>query len=162
MGRTGGSRSSSCETKAGGWSGSGLSAGSPCGPASSPGRSRRRVVASRRTSQRGFMAVRLKALRNAATLISLLAMTVAGCRPGTPPRTDTAASASRLMTFTDLQKLPSLAPDQRIAYGQDSSQYGELRVPGGAGPHPVAVLIHGGRWKAAYAQAAELGQMGDA
>jgi len=108
------------------------------------------------------MAVRLKALRNAATLISLLAMTVAGCRPGTPPRTDTAASASRLMTFTDLQKLPSLAPDQRIAYGQDSSQYGELRVPGGAGPHPVAVLIHGGCWKAAYAQAAELGQMGDA
>jgi acetyl esterase/lipase len=94
-------------------------------------------------------------------LFLLLAMAVAACAPGTPSRSDSAASG-QLMTFADLQALPSLAPDQRIAYGQDSSQFGELRVPNGTGPHPVAVLVHGGCWKAAYARAAELGQMGDA
>lgn len=39
------------------------------------------------------------------------------------------------------------APPRRIAYGKAESQYGELRVPPGAGPHPVAILIHGGFWR---------------
>lgn len=34
----------------------------------------------------------------------------------------------------------------RIAYGTDSQQFGELRVPSGAGPHPVAIVVHGGCW----------------
>jgi acetyl esterase/lipase len=38
----------------------------------------------------------------------------------------------------------------RIAYGPERSQYGELFSPGGRGPHPVAVVIHGGFWKARY------------
>lgn len=38
-------------------------------------------------------------------------------------------------------------PPQRVAYGPSNAQYGELRVPAGAGPHPVAVLIHGGFWR---------------
>jgi 3-dehydroquinate dehydratase type II len=37
-------------------------------------------------------------------------------------------------------------PARRIAYGPATSQYGELRVPDGGGPHPVAVLLHGGFW----------------
>ena len=65
------------------------------------------------------------------------------------------------MTPRDLELLPSNAPDRRIAYGPDSSQYGELRLPVGPGPHPVAVLINGGCFKAAYATARYLGQMGD-
>jgi hypothetical protein len=36
----------------------------------------------------------------------------------------------------------------RIAYGTDSLQFGELRLPHGAGPHPVAILVHGGCWVA--------------
>ena len=68
---------------------------------------------------------------------------------------------ARLMTPQDLQALPGSAPDRRVAYGADSSQYGELRVPSGAGPHPVAVLIHGGCFKAAYANLRELGAMAD-
>lgn len=36
-----------------------------------------------------------------------------------------------------------------LHYG-DRSQYGEMFLPGGAGPHPVAVVIHGGFWKARY------------
>jgi acetyl esterase/lipase len=62
----------------------------------------------------------------------------------------------------ELHALPSQPPDWRVAYGSDSSQYGELRVPPGPGPHPVAVLIHGGCFKAAYATLRDLAPMGDA
>lgn len=39
---------------------------------------------------------------------------------------------------------------QRIAYGEDPNQFAELMMPGGAGPHPVVIFIHGGFWRAAY------------
>jgi acetyl esterase/lipase len=35
-------------------------------------------------------------------------------------------------------------------YGSDPSQLGELFLPSGAGPHPVAVVVHGGYWRAKY------------
>ena len=38
---------------------------------------------------------------------------------------------------------------QRISYGEDPSQYGELSVPEGAS-RGVVVVIHGGFWKAQY------------
>lgn len=66
------------------------------------------------------------------------------------------------MSPQDLQALPASAPDRRVAYGDDSSQYGELRVPAGRGPHPVAVLIHGGCFKSTYATLRDLGAMADA
>jgi acetyl esterase/lipase len=34
----------------------------------------------------------------------------------------------------------------RIAYGPDPLQFGDLRIPSGPGPHPIAVVIHGGCW----------------
>jgi acetyl esterase/lipase len=37
---------------------------------------------------------------------------------------------------------------RRIAYGSDPLQFGELRLPSGKGPHPVAVVVHGGCWVA--------------
>lgn len=37
-------------------------------------------------------------------------------------------------------------PDAVIRYGSDSLRSGELRVPAGPGPHPVAIVIHGGCW----------------
>ena len=66
------------------------------------------------------------------------------------------------MTPEELTALPSRAPDRRIAYGIESSQYGELRIPAGTGPHPLVVLIHGGCFKAAYATAHYFGAMADA
>jgi acetyl esterase/lipase len=66
------------------------------------------------------------------------------------------------MTPQELDAVPHRAPDWRLAYGEDSSQYGELRVPAGRGPHPVVVLVHGGCFKAAYATAAYFGAMADA
>lgn len=38
----------------------------------------------------------------------------------------------------------------RVTYGPGPSQFGELCLPSGAGPHPVVVLIHGGFWRARY------------
>lgn len=37
-----------------------------------------------------------------------------------------------------------------LAYGPDPSQEGDLWCPAGAGPHPVAVLFHGGFWYHAW------------
>jgi 3-dehydroquinate dehydratase type II len=34
-----------------------------------------------------------------------------------------------------------------LAYGPEADQVGDLRVPPGPGPHPVAALIHGGFWR---------------
>jgi acetyl esterase/lipase len=40
----------------------------------------------------------------------------------------------------------------RIAYGSTApEQFGELRVPAGAGPFPVVVVVHGGWWRSMYA-----------
>ena len=50
------------------------------------------------------------------------------------------------MTWSHVQALPAPEPVARIEYGELSDQFGELRLPPGAGPHPVAVLIHGGCW----------------
>lgn len=35
----------------------------------------------------------------------------------------------------------------RIRYGPGEERFGDLYVPGGAGPHSVVVLIHGGFWR---------------
>lgn len=56
----------------------------------------------------------------------------------------------RVMTVQDLLRLPSPPPDHRIPYGDDPLQFGDLRLPEGEGPHPVAVVIHGGCWLAQY------------
>jgi acetyl esterase/lipase len=46
--------------------------------------------------------------------------------------------------------LPPAPPGVRIAYGADEFQFGELYLPEGRGPHPVAIVIHGGYWRARY------------
>jgi acetyl esterase/lipase len=66
------------------------------------------------------------------------------------------------MTARDLWALPRQPADRRIPYGEDSNQHGDLRVPEGPGPHPVAVLIHGGCFVAGYDSAWYMGAMGDA
>jgi acetyl esterase/lipase len=72
------------------------------------------------------------------------------------------ASQPTLMGPHDLQAIPFKAADVRIAYGSDDSQFGELRVPPGPGPHPVVVLVHGGCFKATYASLKDLSPMADA
>jgi len=48
----------------------------------------------------------------------------------------------------DLIKQETPPANERIAYGTDLLQFGELRLPAGAGPFPVAILVHGGCWSA--------------
>ncbi|MFD6637573.1 alpha/beta hydrolase [Micromonospora chalcea] len=44
------------------------------------------------------------------------------------------------------------APADRIAYGPDPEQWGDLRLPSAprTGPAPVAVLLHGGFWRSVW------------
>lgn len=50
----------------------------------------------------------------------------------------------------DILTLSPPPADARISYGEDPLQFAELRVPAGKGPHPAAIVIHGGYWRAAY------------
>lgn len=65
------------------------------------------------------------------------------------------------MTVDDYRRLPVVSASRRFYYGAHPSQFGDLFLPGTQGPHPVAVLVHGGCWQAAYGLAA-LGQLAHA
>lgn len=54
------------------------------------------------------------------------------------------------MKLDDYLALHGPAPTARLSYGAAPSQYAELFVPPGAGPFPVAVLVHGGCWTAKF------------
>ena len=61
--------------------------------------------------------------------------------PVTPPIAPTTYNANILNT------IGASVPTARVAYGSESdAQYGDLRVPDGPGPFPVAMLVHGGCW----------------
>jgi len=55
------------------------------------------------------------------------------------------------MGSADVDALPAASPTLIQNYGTDSLQFGELRLPSGLGPFPVAVVIHGGCWTKGYA-----------
>ncbi|SEC25197.1 Acetyl esterase/lipase [Terriglobus roseus] len=71
-------------------------------------------------------------------------------------------SAAGLMGPPEFQALPSKPADFRYSYGPNADQFGELRVPSNTGPHPVAILIHGGCWRADYSTLRDLAPMADA
>lgn len=62
----------------------------------------------------------------------------------------------------DVDKLPSKPADAKIPYGDDPLQFGELRLPQGKGPFPVAVVIHGGCWVSKFATLQNTAAMSDA
>src|SRR4051794_2206369 len=53
-------------------------------------------------------------------------------------------------TTSPLELIKQVTPpaNERIAYDKEPLQFGELRLPDGAGPFPIAILIHGGGWAA--------------
>ncbi len=71
-----------------------------------------------------------------AALAAAAACTVPGCAPRAG-RSGAQGAVRRTMPF------------ERIAYGGDPQQYGELRRPAGA-PAPVVVVVHGGFWLSQY------------
>ena len=50
----------------------------------------------------------------------------------------------------DILQLAAPKADARFPYGNESTQFGDLRIPAGNGPHPVIIFIHGGFWKSQY------------
>lgn len=68
----------------------------------------------------------------------------------------------RLLRPADIDALPLATAGSRIAYGPDSLQFGELRVPTGTGPFPVAIVIHGGCWYSPYAAVRNAAPLADA
>ncbi len=56
------------------------------------------------------------------------------------------------ISLKDLSKLPVTPPDAILSYGNDSLQFGELRIPNLSADvlAPIIVLLHGGCWLAAY------------
>lgn len=76
--------------------------------------------------------------------------------------TPATARAQQYLRPSDINRLPSKPADARIAYGADSLQFGELRLPNGNGPFPVAIVIHGGCWVHGYAAANNAAPIADA
>src|SRR5258708_28653683 len=50
----------------------------------------------------------------------------------------------------DIVRLAPLKADLRLAYGGDANEFGDLRLPEAKGPHGLAIVIHGGYWRAKY------------
>lgn len=56
-----------------------------------------------------------------------------------------AAASGALLKPLEVNAIPAAAPDRTIHYGSDTNQFGQLFLPQGEGPFPVAVVIHGRR-----------------
>jgi acetyl esterase/lipase len=81
----------------------------------------------------------------ARTVVAALGATLsmmAACGHATPP-------GGRMIKWAELAAVPA-PPATRIAYGTGPLHFGDLRLPRGRGPFPVAVIIHGGCWRSAY------------
>ena len=78
----------------------------------------------------------------------------AGCQPvpeGAPDASVPVASGDRF--GTDAHLAPS-RPDAVLRYADHPRGFAELRLPEGDGPFPLAVIFHGGCWKAGIANQA--------
>jgi acetyl esterase/lipase len=63
----------------------------------------------------------------------------------------------------DIDTMPVRRTAERISYGPDSLEFGDLRLPdGGRVPYPVAVILHGGCWVARYATLRNTAPLADA
>ncbi|MEO6872248.1 MAG: alpha/beta hydrolase [Chthoniobacterales bacterium] len=63
---------------------------------------------------------------------------------------EAADAPPKLLSWSELSAMALPAPAKRITYGSGPQQFGELRLPKGAGPFPVVVIVHGGCWMAAF------------
>ncbi len=88
------------------------------------------------------------------TLAMLVASALAGCTMPEPQPSPTPAAApaqaGALLTWPNFLARPRPAPDRTIRYGSDERQVVDVYLPQTPGPHPVAVMIHGGCWSAPW------------
>ena len=72
------------------------------------------------------------------------------------------AAVAAPMTLADYMALSGPAPTEKIVYGSAPSQFAELFRPGGKGPFPVVVLVHGGCWTVKYGGIVQMRNMAGA
>ena len=88
-----------------------------------------------------------------------LAMLAAACAPApvqaaAPPAEAAeapAAAPAPLMTWPDLDAIPRPTGAQTLRWGSGKTDITDLWLPAGEGPHPVAVMVHGGCWQKSIA-----------
>jgi acetyl esterase/lipase len=61
--------------------------------------------------------------------------------------TTLSSASADLLKPLEVNAIPAAPPDHTLSYGNDANQFGQLFLPQGRGPFPVAVVIHGGCWK---------------
>lgn len=81
------------------------------------------------------------------TWVGTWMLAISACQSDGAPSPIPAAAP---LSWRDIAALPLPAAGKRVQYGKGPLQFGELRVPPGAGPHPVALVIHGGCWLSAF------------
>ena len=88
-----------------------------------------------------------------AALAVAAGVLLAGCAGGAPSSPapgpgpgGPGEEAPAYITAGEAVAWEGLPYDARIAYGPAERTFGELRLPDGAGPWPVAVVLHGGCW----------------
>lgn len=83
--------------------------------------------------------------RPSLAVLALASATLAGCNPAVT------TDAKPRLTWPDLTKRPRRAPDSTVTYGPDEMQKVDVWLPHGPGPHPVALMVHGGCWQTSIA-----------
>jgi acetyl esterase/lipase len=73
-----------------------------------------------------------------------------------------AGAAGQRLRPRDVDAIPSRPADTRVPYGADPLQFGELRLPAGQGPFPVAIVVHGGCWVSRFATLQNTAALADA
>ncbi|MGE4408959.1 MAG: alpha/beta hydrolase [Sphingobium sp.] len=77
--------------------------------------------------------------------LSLLVLALSGLSSAIAAQSSTHQSDG-LMTWSDLTNRPRPKATATIAYGTDPMQKIDLWLPGGQGPFPVVLMVHGGCW----------------
>lgn len=90
-------------------------------------------------------------MRYAALALALVV--TAGCTPAIGPEAASVPVASGSAFGADATVVPSI-PDVILRYADHPRGFAELRLPEGTGPFPLAVIFHGGCWKAGIANQA--------
>jgi acetyl esterase/lipase len=60
------------------------------------------------------------------------------------------AESGTIPTSREILTRPAPPADHRHVYGPEPEQFGDLRLPVGAGPFAVVVVIHGGCWRSMH------------
>lgn len=62
----------------------------------------------------------------------------------------TVCACAQPLSASQVDTLPTSRPQAVVHYGPAPQQMGELRLPRGKGPFPVAIVIHGGCWTSGF------------